>query len=148
MSREREITAASYIYKFYTEIQTLNHEYSNYLNVMLELEEKYKEGVEKAAIEEEKVIIKTQLQRVRYSAHQTYIHYQSILSGTKKKVNSDVEKQYKNIKEKFVIDRSELEKYVTAINSVLIEEVIKNLLESSQDLIKELYQDADTEHSA
>lgn len=141
---EKKITAASYIYQFYSEIQNLNHEYSNYLNIMLELENKYSSNVEKNASDEEKNFIKIQIQKVRYSTHQTYIHYLSITKGLNKNPDNKIVKSYDLIKKQFMINREELEKYVTNINAVLVLEVIKNLLESSQDLIQEIYKNANT----
>lgn len=148
MSRERDITAASYIYKFYTEIQTLNHEYSNYVNILLELQNKYADDVEKKADDQEKAVIKAQVQAVRYAAHQSYIHYNSIMIGTGNKPLKEITDLYSKIKTQFMINRETLEKFVTSINSVLVNEVIKNLLETSQDLIKDIYKDANTEPTA
>lgn len=149
MNKERDITAASYIYKFYTEIQQLNHEYSNYFNIMLELENKYTSDVEKKADEQEKTVIKAQVQAVRYAAHQSFIHYSSIMIGTGNKASKDIINLYNTIKYQFMISRHDLEKYVTAINAVLVQEVIRNLLETSQDLIKDIYkEDAYTKPTA
>lgn len=138
---ESRITAASYIYQFYIEIQSLNDNYSQYLNVLLELENKYKDTDK--ATDEEKQVLTQVTQLVRFSVHKTFIQYNSIMKGLKKTVNEDVKTSYEDIKRTFIINREKLEEYVITMNAVLIEDVIKKLLETTQDLLNDLYSDKD-----
>ena len=143
---ESKITGANYIINFYQEIQALITNYANYCNILLEIKEKYGEEVNKAS-DEEKTIITKVVQGVRYSVQKTYIQYKSIIATinkkekTKDQIEEDktFEDSYKELKEEFMINRETLEKYVLSINKIFLNDVIKDLLKTSQDLVDEIY---------
>lgn len=109
---------------------------------MLELENKYGDPPEKMPVEVKNYL--TQLiQTVRLSVHKSYVMLCSIQPSFKekeeKKDKDKLEKSYLNLKNKFILDRESLEDYVVCLNKILVNEVIQNLLRSSQDLISEVY---------
>lgn len=140
MNNEKETTGASYIINFYREVQILTHNYANYTNLLLEVENKY--GKEAKNIEPEVTnIITQQTQEVRLGITKTYIQYKSILLGAK--INDEnfkeLEKAYLEMKTNFVIKRETLEKYIINLNAALVKEVIQTLLTSGENLFKEIY---------
>ncbi len=139
MSKEKESAGASYVISFYQEVQTLTHNYGNYTNLMLEVENKYPD-VSKIEPEVRNVITAT-VQEVRLGVMKTYIMYRSIVNGANIKDNSlkEIETSYFNIKKTFVIPNEDLEKYVINLNAVLVNDVIQNLLATGQDLFKSVY---------
>lgn len=145
---EKQIAGASYIIAFYKEVQALTHNYGNYLNLMLEIENRY--GTDAKGIEPE---VNNQLsltiQTVRLSIHKSFVMYCSIKEaitekeekGNKQKTEK-LNKAYSKLKTEFVLDRDSLETYVIALNSALVNDIIQNLLTSSQDLVSEVYNHA------
>lgn len=136
---EKKVTAASYILQFYTEIQLLNDYYAQYVNLLLELENKYKD-TEKATDEEKAVLINA-TQQVRHTAIKTFIEYKSLVFALKKEENDDIKTSIDLIKKDFIIKRDVLEDYVIKLNAVLVDEVIKKLLETTEDILNSLYND-------
>lgn len=136
---EKDIAGASYIIQFYKEIQQLKGFYADYVNVLLEMENKYKE-TDKAS-EEEKDYLKQVIQQIRKLAVLCYISYKSLVSSVKGlKKKTEIEKAYSKIKVNFVIERQDLYKFVTELNNFLLEEIIKNLLETSQNIINDIFE--------
>jgi len=140
---EKKTAGASYILTFYQNVNVMTNDYATYLNLMLELEHRYKD-LDKLQEHEREIMNKT-LQIIRHNAHKTYIQYTTIIKNLKntsdKQTQKEIEENYTHIKNTFVIDRTKLEKFVKALNQILVSEVIQNLLESSQELIEDIYQD-------
>jgi hypothetical protein len=140
MTTETETAGASYIISFYQQVQVLTHNYGNYVNLMLEVENKY--GKEAQNVEAEvKNVITAQVQEVRLGVMKTYIMYKSICAGAgiNEPNYKDIEVAYNNIKENFVIKKDAIEKYVIALNAALVNDVIKNLLATGQALFSNVY---------
>jgi len=135
---EKKTTGASYIFSFYIEIQNLTDTYSNYVNLMLELEYKYKNNIEKAE-ESDKNIVNQWLQMVRKSCHKCYIQYKTILPTLKIEENDKLNEKYLKISNCFVIDRNDLKDFVLSMNKVLVNGIIQELLVDNQDFIKDIY---------
>lgn len=139
MSKEKEkkSAAASYILNFYREVLTLTSYHSQYLNLLLEIESKYKE-IEKAS-EAEKLNIQQAIQNVRYYCTQVYIQYRSIANAIKLKENEKIEEIYTKLKTNYVLQRQDVEDYVILLNNLLVEEVIQDLLQSSEQIVKHAF---------
>ena len=140
MVNEKEIAGASYIIGFYKEVQALTHNYAAYLNLMLEVRNKFGEEPKKLPPEVQNNVT-ISVQTVRLNVHKTYIMYESIQQnlGKKGKKKEDLKNAYSVLKDDFILKMENLEKYVISINSILVEDIIQNLLRSSQDLVKEVY---------
>lgn len=137
---EEKQTAANYIFNFYNEVQQLTHIYANYENLMLELAEKYGNQEDKIS-EAEKEIIKNACATIRYYTTVSFIRYSSIIVKTNAKVDPVIEQLHNSIKDKFIVMREDVRNYVIQLNSVLMNTVIKTLLENSSDVIAKLYGD-------
>lgn len=140
MSSEKQIAGASYIISFYKEVQALTHHYGNYLNLMLEIQNKYGDPPKNIESEVQNHLTMI-IQTVRLSVHKSYIMYRSIKETLEEKTKKkdELETAYKKLKEEFVLNRDSLEKYVVSINAILVKDIIQNLLATSQDLVSEVY---------
>lgn len=137
---QKKEASASYIIVFYNEIIQLGMLYAQYLNYLVELEYKYKGFDLKLMPEEEMKLLNIALQTVRGSAIKTYTQYTVLKEYVKNKSNDDViNKSYEKIKNNFIIDRKDLETFVTEINKFLVNNVIDQLLKDSKDILEEIY---------
>lgn len=134
---EEKAAAANYVINFYNEVQQLTHFYATYENLMLELIEKY--GNEEQIEETEKSVIKQACSTIRYYTTVSFIKYSSIMLKTGENIDKDIEKLYNIIIKTYVVKREDVKNYVVKLNSVLMNTVIKSLLESSSDVIAKLY---------
>lgn len=136
---EKKVVAANYIITFYNEILQTNHSYSQYVNLLLELDNKYpnmEEGLETT----DKETLKTAIQNLRYHIIQTYTMYKSISLTTKLEANPKIEEHYNILLSKFIIDRKITQEYVIEINNLFLDQVIKELLDTSTELISNIYE--------
>lgn len=144
--REKVVTAANYVLTLYQTIQTLNGYYTLYCNVLIELQNKYGiDGIENAELTEKEAASKT-VQLVRQAANTAFVQMKSISNVTEKvKLDEVIEKNIKIIKETYFIDRSVLEEYVIACNDFLLNDVLQDLLVTSQDIITGAFDIGDNE---
>lgn len=143
---EEKTVAASYIINFYEQVTNLNHTVAQHINVMTELKSKY-DGSEDKLNEVEKKTVIDSSHYVRYAVVQCYIQYSSIIDNLQEKHDkSDVEQRnniirlYNIIKSNTIIKIEDAEGMATEMNKIMIKKVIKNLLETSQDLIDKVSQ--------
>lgn len=139
--KERKVAGSHYIVNFYNEIQQLNQHYSLYRNLMIEVRAKHGEDPKPESLgDEEKATVTSYAQAVRHFAHKIIIQYKSIIKATKLKEDKAVNETYQKILKDFIIKVEDLEKFVVSINMALVNEVIQDLLISSQDLVQDIYQ--------
>lgn len=135
---EKQITGVSYILTFFKEVQQITHTYAQYVNLMLELETKYNKDVDKIP-EEERAILTGTMQLIRQSAHKVYIQYVAISESGKLKKDKEITSTYKPIKKNLIINRDDIEKFVIALNKVLVTDIMQEILANSQSLIGNIY---------
>lgn len=135
---EKKTVGASYIFSFYQEINNLTDNYSIYINLLLELQSKYGLDFGDKAGDEEKQIINNWLQTVRHHCHKAYIQYITLSPHLNIPADKSIEKQYSNIATKFVIDKEDLKNFVVAMNSVLVNGVIQEILSSHENYLNDL----------
>ena len=136
---ERQTAAASYILNFYQGISNLTHYYSTYHNLLIEIRNKYPDlDLDKLGVDERNALMQT-AQSVRYYAHECFIMYQTLLPPLKIEKDKDIQGYYDQIKKDYIIKIDDLEKYVIILNSVLINSIIKELIDTSQYLIEDIY---------
>lgn len=136
---EEKSAAASYIMQFYNEVIILTNTYANYQNMLLEFKTKVTNGAKGGITEQERKGVSDLCHAVRYYCTKTYIGYTTINMGLKQKDKSEISDTYAEIKEQFVIKLDSLEKYVKALNAFLLTEIVKNLLQNSEQLVDSLY---------
>lgn len=139
---DKKVTGASYLIGFFRDVQNLTHHNAQYVNILLELENRYA-SVELDKMEENhKAALIQWTQNLRYYAYKCYISYKSISEnlGLEQKDKDAIEKQYKAIKEHFTIQRDQIEAYVISFNKILVKEAdLKALLESSEEYINSVF---------
>lgn len=136
---EEKQAAASYVLTFYQEVQQMTAQYAGYCNVLLEQEHKYKDLDLGKMDDDTKARIMQEVQTVRFYVHTSYIRYLSIMEGVKQKVDKEVKELYEDVNKQFILERSVLERYVVALNKVLTTKIMKGLLESSTDIVENVY---------
>lgn len=137
ISDERK-TASSYVINFYNEIQLLTHHAAQYYNMLSEITYIYGKHVENMN-EDHKALFSKILQEARYYVHKSYTFYECISENVLTSTDKKIKKLYQSLSENYVMSKEELKEYVKALNNVLITDVMKGLLQSSSDLINDLY---------
>lgn len=103
-----------------------------------------KHAVMSKMTDHERQVLNQVAQQVRHNAHKTYIQYKTISLNLKIEDSKDINDAYEKIKTQFIIDKDVLEKFVISLNQILVSEIIQNLLETSQDLLNNIYQDGNS----
>lgn len=139
-SEEKKV-GASYIVLFYQETETLTGLYAQYLNMLLEMEYKYKNTDIGSIDEAELHQFRELTQGIRHTAFNTFIKYITIKSGRGEDIGEKdtVRAFYEKIKGKFAIEPKDLEKYVLELNKFLSSQFMKSLLETSSDMITSMF---------
>lgn len=140
---EERTTAANYILSFYNEIAYLNHTYSNYKNMLLELQFKSSSETENLNQLQKDTLIQN-AQTVRYYCTKVYIQFKAMqtnIDNLGKEKEKELAEHYKQIESNFIIKVDDLTKFVVLMNSILINKVMKGLLVSSQEIIQDIYKD-------
>lgn len=144
---ERKKAGANYIFNFYNEVQKLKENFSNYVNLILELSNKYGYNEEnpEGALENmgkiddnEKAVITGWLHQSRGSIMNCYISFCSIFSNTKLKTMGEIKETYDKLRKSFIIDVNTFERYTMLMNELLLTDVVKNSLQSNQEFIETL----------
>lgn len=150
MSKEKQIdekatAAASYLLTFYKEVQNLKAYYAQYVNIVLEIENRYPNSeVMKKASDEEKQVIAQAIQNMRSAIIISNTSYNSIALSIKDvKVDKEINAICENIEKSFIPKRDDIKNYVTKLNAFLLKDIIKSLLDTSQTLIENIF-DNDT----
>ncbi|QGH73144.1 MAG: hypothetical protein [Siphoviridae sp. ctjeG17] len=139
---ERRATGAFYTLQFYEDVQLLTHNYSLYINLLLQIETIYGKESEKIAKmpEETREQLSNLTQQIRHYANVVYVKYRGLLISASDPKEADVKKYYEEIKNNYVFERKNVEEYVVLVNAYLVSQVMKDLLTSSQQIYSEIYQ--------
>lgn len=138
---EQKTAAASYIISFYQQVQILVDYYVSYSNIMTQIQYLYN-GLDLKKMDERHQQELTQtIQNLRFAVQKTYIQYDTIRQTLKKEENKDIQNLYNDIKNTFVFVRADVEKFVILINKFLMEDIIKQLLENSSEILEGIYND-------
>lgn len=135
--KEKRGAAASYLVSFYQEVITLNNNYANYSNLITESKHKYND-LEKIP-EGEKYTLIQYAQVVRANVHKSYIMYKTIIPALKIKENKNIDNLYTTISKEFIMPASSLFEFTLLLNKILVTDIIKELIDFSQELIESVY---------
>jgi len=142
---DEKLAGANYIITFYQEVQALTQTFAQYLNLVTELKLKYGKETDdndEKLPDEEKQTYERAIQLLRYSAIKTNVYYKAIIAATNITEDKEATKAYKELFEQekeIALQKEKLETYVIQMNKVLLSNVIKDLLKSSQDLASAIY---------
>lgn len=133
---ENKKIGQSFIFSFYNECMALLVVYSNYINVLAEIDNL----TDPNKLEDNsKAIVLQSLQQVRQSVSVTYIMLQSIKENIKASETDKIKELYDRIKKDFVIKSEDLEDYVIRINKIIASEIMQNILINNKDIVESIY---------
>ena len=136
---EKKAVGASYIIEFARSVMGLTGSYANYLNFMIYLENKLgKKASDSTLGDSERNQFIEVIQNVRYACTTCYISYKT-LSRVLGEKDEEIDKSYLKIKGTLIYDREDLEGFVVALNTFLVKDIVKKLLETSADIVREIY---------
>jgi len=140
MEKDQEAVSSSYIFVFYKEVQALTDVYADYLNLLLEFENKYpSEEAMAEANPQEKGVISQWVQLVRKCCHKTYIQYKAIEGYLKLPENIELDKYYTEISNNYIIKKEKLRKFVQLMHKILMDNVIQDMLSKGAEFMKDIY---------
>ena len=134
---EEKTASASYVLGFFQNVLQFNHWYANYENIVLELQTKYKLAGNESP--EDKETLKGYCQTIRYYSTQCYVSYCAIIQGLKRNKSPEIEQVYEKILSILILERKDVREFAVLMNSFIMENIIKDLLQSSNDLVNKLY---------
>jgi len=145
---EQKTAGASYILTFYNEIQALKHWCAVYSNTMANLEHKYNKNINEASLEEEeKLNYNNIMEQVKYHVRITYMSFMAINSALQQR-DIKVKKHYDTFKMRHVPESDTLERYTAALNEFLLKDIVQNLLQTSQQLVEQIFSENDSRNTA
>ena len=138
--------AADYIVDFYVTTQQLFNSYAQYANLMAEftlrfpnLENDVKEGNAKISPEEMQIFSQV-IQQVRAVIIKSYTYFTAIKKSAKIKIDKDdISPLYDKIKNKFVMDVAEVEKYVIEMQQTILHDVRQQSINTSSDFLDNVF---------
>lgn len=139
---DEKLTAANYVIGFYNTIQELIHIYSVYKTFLLKIEARHldpHENILEIMDEQEDQQLHAVLEQVRYYIQTSHIQYKALKKKKEayNKEKDEVTKIY-NTLNTYVIKSQQLEEYLDALNDFLTDKVMTNLLQTSQDVLRDL----------
>ena len=142
---EKRRAGISYIFSFFSNVSAITLLNAQYNNLLIEFKNKYPDtGISKITDEEKNQLI-IAVQKCREYIGITYIQYTSLIGILDQKEDIVVVSAYKKMKQEFIINPDEMEKFVIAMNKILLNDFVQNILQSSQDLVSDVYGKS-TEH--
>lgn len=134
---EEKSTAASYIVTFYQEILQLTHYYSLYYNTLMENKAKKQHNSENTEADINNIAML--IQNLRYLSNKLHIMYGAISIQLKKEKNQVLEEAMMQLNLQYSIDINQMKIIVEQYHVFLMNEIMKTILESSQDIMKNIY---------
>lgn len=145
-------TAASHIINVYNSVANLRHWYALYLGQSIYARsigfDSKKDGEKSEMPQAEIDKIRSIVGELRYHCIVTYKLYKSLAKKLDKKLEFragdtyDINALYESIageKASFVMDLKSADDYLSFFEDLLVNEVLKNLLETSQDILESIY---------
>jgi len=140
---EEKFAQANYIVTLYSEVHQLNVNYCNLINLFLEIGQKNPQNKENPSYSEEDAEkLKNLYINLRFYSMQIYLKLNSL---TKQFKISDEKMEaiklfYDETKKTYDINSEKVEVFLININDVLTQNLLQNLLSSSQDMLNKIYQ--------
>jgi len=139
---QNKVLGANYVAEFFAEIKALTEQYANYKNIYLELE--YKSSQEEGKIDPDQLSnAKTAVYNIRFLSNKVYVHFQTLcgILGLKEDVSKPIIETYNKINDAKIAlpEIKDIESFVIAVNTLLANNVISNLLQTSSDVLNSLY---------
>lgn len=139
---DEKTAASSYILTFYQEVQNLTNLFGDYKNVLDKYKHQYGSSVEAKLNDNDKAFLDQKVQQVKIYSSVIYIKYKTFvetIKGTKE--DKKLVEAYNGISKTYIIKIEDLEVYVFRLNVLLAQKIMKGLLETSQDLVDDVFQE-------
>lgn len=136
---QEKVAAANYILTFFQEVGALTDNFCYYINTLVELENKYQEVDLNKVTEEENQQFKNLINTIRYYIIKTSIMYKTICANQNHQIKTDFLEDTKKLRDTLVFNREDLEKYVFTLNNFLADTIIKELQETSSQIVNNIY---------
>lgn len=139
MNDERQVVAASLIVQFYQDVSQLSHHFCIYRNYLVELGVKGKENQDMN--DNESQALQVTVQNYRYFANKTYIQFLTLSKEGVIDNKEQVKQHYAHINnpKNFIIEVQQAENYLTEIMALFLKGIVKDLLNTSQQIFNEIY---------
>lgn len=139
---QNKVLGANYIADFFLEIKALTEQYANYKNIHLELE--YLSNQAESKIDPDQLNnAKTAINNIRFISNKVYIHFRTLsqILEIDESISKPIIDAYNTIMNPAIAlpEITHIETFVIEINKLLVKDVIKNLLQTSQDILNSLY---------
>jgi hypothetical protein len=137
---EKKAIGVSYVMGFYVEVEQITSLLAQYVNFMLQLEQRYSKAIDKID-DSERELLDQLLQTIRLYIIKTQIKANVIHRGiTKNKVNHTlIDSLANSIKNSYIIDRKELEKYIFELNLFVTQDIITDIITNNQEIVSQIY---------
>ncbi len=133
---DKTTVAASYIIDFYQLVNQLLHHTAQYINVLKEMEQK-----EGKIDDNEKYNLARASQLVSYYLNVIHPRYIGLCANLNEKPSPTAVSLFKKMDEQYIIHKEDIRKYCEEMNTSLLSQVIKTLLETSQQIVSNIYQE-------
>jgi len=137
---EMKATGAYYTIQFYDDVQQLTHHFSQYRNMLLQIEHNF--GVDNIAKIDESTReqINNTVQTIRHYANVVYVKYKGLVLYAEDERLNEVIETYNKIKTTYVFQIADIEQFVILVNAYLVNKVMKDLLVTSTQIMSGIYE--------
>lgn len=141
---QNKVLGANYLTEFFLEVKALTEQYANYKNIYLEIE--YLTKQEDAKIDTDQLAnSKIAINNIRFISNKVYVHFRTLckILELDSEMVTPIISAYEKINNpaKALPDASDVEDFVIGVNTLLAKDIINNLLQTSQDILNNLYGD-------
>lgn len=140
---ENEFIGSSYLITFYQQIGNLTMRFSEYRNLMLEIQEKHPEETlqNNPPSNEYAENLKETIRQTRYSLTVTNLQYESLQTSIphEQEARNKTQQAYEILNSKYMLDITALENYCLELNKYLLGDKITTLINTAQNLLSQIY---------
>jgi hypothetical protein len=134
----KDVLGASYVVDFFNEVTQLTGQFSQFKNIVLEMDFKKQGEIAIEPIELDN--LNTSARNVRLFCNQVYLRVRALSETAGLKENSLIKEYYDKVCTGLVPKVSDVENFVLEVNKLLVKDVISDLLSTSQSLLNNLYE--------
>jgi len=127
---------------FYDSVANVRHTYAQYINLLLKIKKLYqgKQITQESYTEEESKEVELMVGEIRYHVINSYRIYCSLIKKIgKAKKSEEIEKVYDKIKNDYIIEEEDLDKYLTILDDTIVDAVMDKMLETKGDVIQKMF---------
>jgi len=129
---EQQKTSQDYIIRFYALVQELINYYSEYEELILEVQGFIKQNPEIQMDKEQELKIRNTNRFLRKLMTQIQIHYETFdIKDKDTKQEIKIKEIYSKINKQYLLDREELKAYIIEINKYTLEKLMPHIIQNS-----------------